>query len=287
MDSARGGGKTRGSLFRRSVQEARSVVRRRCSFLSQDSSGLVFETPHRTSKRSIGALPFDTTKREEIGQSRDDLLLSNHALLARGPKSYFIDMCRHYLCFIVFQLLLVFSLASSFASTTMATRQRTTTNEHQQRVSLLTMRGGSSTPSSSSSSNNSSQDVEAQQQPDAPKTELVLEISPTKRDKRLGPKASPPGFLRKTFPSLPWHKLPDWLTYVRCLAIPALVVSFYAPDRHVETSLLFAVASFTDWLDGYLARRWDITSAFGAFLDPVVRVSKCFTQFCFLIGLLL
>jgi len=29
------------------------------------------------------------------------------------------------------------------------------------------------------------------------------------------------------------------------------------------------VASFTDWLDGYLARRWDITSAFGAFLDPV------------------
>jgi CDP-diacylglycerol--glycerol-3-phosphate 3-phosphatidyltransferase/cardiolipin synthase len=32
---------------------------------------------------------------------------------------------------------------------------------------------------------------------------------------------------------------------------------------------MFAVASFTDWLDGYLARRWDITSAFGAFLDPV------------------
>lgn len=32
---------------------------------------------------------------------------------------------------------------------------------------------------------------------------------------------------------------------------------------------MFAVASYTDWLDGFLARRWDITSSFGAFLDPV------------------
>jgi CDP-diacylglycerol--glycerol-3-phosphate 3-phosphatidyltransferase len=85
----------------------------------------------------------------------------------------------------------------------------------------------------------------------------------------LGPNATPPGALRKTVPGFPWHKLPNWLTYIRCLAIPALVAIFYLPNRHVETSTLFAVASFTDWLDGYLARRWDITSAFGAFLDPV------------------
>jgi len=47
------------------------------------------------------------------------------------------------------------------------------------------------------------------------------------------------------------------------------MVLFELPNRHVETSVLFAVASATDWLDGFLARRWDITSSFGAFLDPV------------------
>jgi CDP-diacylglycerol--glycerol-3-phosphate 3-phosphatidyltransferase len=85
----------------------------------------------------------------------------------------------------------------------------------------------------------------------------------------LGPKAASPGAIRKTVPGFPWHKLPNWLTYIRCLAIPAVVALFYLPNRHVETGCLFAVASFTDWLDGYLARRWDITSPFGAFLDPV------------------
>jgi CDP-diacylglycerol--glycerol-3-phosphate 3-phosphatidyltransferase len=85
----------------------------------------------------------------------------------------------------------------------------------------------------------------------------------------LGPKATSPGAIRKTIPGFPWHKLPNWLTYIRCLAIPVVVALFYLPNRHVETGCLFAVASFTDWLDGYLARRWDITSPFGAFLDPV------------------
>jgi CDP-diacylglycerol--glycerol-3-phosphate 3-phosphatidyltransferase len=89
-------------------------------------------------------------------------------------------------------------------------------------------------------------------------------------DKALfGPKATSPGVIRKAVPGFPWQKLPNWLTYVRCLAIPAVVALFYVPNRHAETASLFAVASFTDWLDGYLARRWDITSAFGAFLDPV------------------
>jgi CDP-diacylglycerol---glycerol-3-phosphate 3-phosphatidyltransferase len=85
----------------------------------------------------------------------------------------------------------------------------------------------------------------------------------------FGPNAPPPGFLRKTFPKIPWHSLPNALTFARCLAIPALVVLFYRPDFHLQTSLVFALASFTDWLDGYFARRWDITSPFGAFLDPV------------------
>ena len=56
------------------------------------------------------------------------------------------------------------------------------------------------------------------------------------------------------------------------MAIPLLVVLYYLPsipNRSVINSLIFAGASITDYLDGYLARRWDITSAFGAFLDPV------------------
>jgi CDP-diacylglycerol--glycerol-3-phosphate 3-phosphatidyltransferase len=64
-----------------------------------------------------------------------------------------------------------------------------------------------------------------------------------------------------------WHKLRTG--YIRCPSNPCVVALFYLPNRHVETGSLFAVASFTDWLDGYLARRWDITSPFGAFLDPV------------------
>mmetsp|Transcript_11963 Transcript_11963/g.34598 ORF Transcript_11963/g.34598 Transcript_11963/m.34598 type:complete len:343 (+) Transcript_11963:156-1184(+) len=86
---------------------------------------------------------------------------------------------------------------------------------------------------------------------------------------KLGPNAPPPGLLRRTFPSFPWHRLPDWLTYTRCIAIPLLMGLFYVPHSNIATGWLFALASFTDWLDGYLARRWDISSAFGAFLDPV------------------
>ena len=85
----------------------------------------------------------------------------------------------------------------------------------------------------------------------------------------LGPNSTSPGFIRRVLPGFPWHRLPNFLTYARCLAIPGLAVVFYRPDFYVETASLFAAASFTDWLDGYLARRWDIVSDFGAFLDPV------------------
>lgn len=83
----------------------------------------------------------------------------------------------------------------------------------------------------------------------------------------------PPGLLRRSLPSFPWHRLPDWLTYARCTAIPILGIVFYYPLSNprisaVLTAALFAFASFTDYLDGYLARRWEITSSFGAFLDP-------------------
>lgn len=61
------------------------------------------------------------------------------------------------------------------------------------------------------------------------------------------------------------------LTLVRIGLIPVLAVWFYLPFSGARSfcALIFAVAAFTDWLDGYLARKLEQTTAFGAFLDPV------------------
>lgn len=104
----------------------------------------------------------------------------------------------------------------------------------------------------------------------------------------LGPNAkSPPGFFRTKFPGLPYHRLPDWLTYARCLAIPAFVALFYSNmsgKSHLYTGTIFAFASVTDWLDGFLARRWDVSTAFGAFLDPVADKLMVSTSLILLAG---
>jgi CDP-diacylglycerol--glycerol-3-phosphate 3-phosphatidyltransferase len=100
----------------------------------------------------------------------------------------------------------------------------------------------------------------------------------------MGPNAAAPGILRKAFPHVAWHRLPNILTYMRCIAIPLLVWLFYRPNSTFETSVLFGFASFTDWLDGYLARRWDITSPFGAFLDPVADKLMVSTSLILLTG---
>lgn len=75
--------------------------------------------------------------------------------------------------------------------------------------------------------------------------------------------------------------IPTMLTWLRILLIPIFVGAFYWPENlhklsampshsvNIFVTAVFAIASFTDWLDGYLARRWHQTSAFGAFLDPV------------------
>lgn len=66
-------------------------------------------------------------------------------------------------------------------------------------------------------------------------------------------------------------KLPLLLTLARVVAIPLVVILLYPHDTtmHHIAAVLFALAAFTDWLDGWLARRWHQTSDFGAFLDPV------------------
>lgn len=65
--------------------------------------------------------------------------------------------------------------------------------------------------------------------------------------------------------------LPIALTWSRIALIPVLVITFYLPwpGTSVACAILFALASLTDWLDGYLARRWHQETALGAFLDPV------------------
>lgn len=65
--------------------------------------------------------------------------------------------------------------------------------------------------------------------------------------------------------------IPTMLTIARIVMIPVLVVCFYLPYKwaNVAAAGLFALASITDWLDGWIARRYHQYSAFGAFLDPV------------------
>ncbi len=70
--------------------------------------------------------------------------------------------------------------------------------------------------------------------------------------------------------------IPNLLTWLRIVLIPVFVAVFYVPDTMLsgsEKNLLgtsiFVVAAITDWFDGYLARKLNQTSSFGAFLDPV------------------
>lgn len=65
--------------------------------------------------------------------------------------------------------------------------------------------------------------------------------------------------------------VPTWLTLARIALIPVLVVVYYLDHRwsNLAATVVFVAASVTDWLDGWIARRYGMTSAFGAFLDPV------------------
>jgi len=65
--------------------------------------------------------------------------------------------------------------------------------------------------------------------------------------------------------------LPNILTLSRIIMIPVFVIIFYLPLQwsYFVSAAIFALAAGTDWLDGYLARRLDQTTPFGAFLDPV------------------
>lgn len=70
--------------------------------------------------------------------------------------------------------------------------------------------------------------------------------------------------------------LPILLTWLRIVAIPLFVAVLYFPEdwlserqANVVSMWIFILAAVTDWADGYLARKWNQTTSFGAFLDPV------------------
>jgi CDP-diacylglycerol--glycerol-3-phosphate 3-phosphatidyltransferase len=70
--------------------------------------------------------------------------------------------------------------------------------------------------------------------------------------------------------------IPTLLTWLRIAAIPLFVAVLYFPEEwltqhqaNIAATTIFIAAAITDWFDGYLARKWNQTSAFGAFLDPV------------------
>ncbi len=70
-----------------------------------------------------------------------------------------------------------------------------------------------------------------------------------------------------------FFNLPTLLTWARIVAIPLIVgvfrLSLEEPDKNLIATVLFIVVALTDWADGYVARRLNMTSSFGAFLDPV------------------
>ena len=72
------------------------------------------------------------------------------------------------------------------------------------------------------------------------------------------------------------RNIPNIITYFRIGLIPCLIIIFYLPDSYLSMSqknfwatAIFILAAISDWLDGFLARKLNQTSSFGAFIDPV------------------
>src|SRR6187455_1371411 len=70
------------------------------------------------------------------------------------------------------------------------------------------------------------------------------------------------------------ERLPNWLTWARLVAVPVVLVLIFIDDGREGTArgwatVIFGVAAATDFLDGYLARRWHVVSSFGKLADPI------------------
>lgn len=80
--------------------------------------------------------------------------------------------------------------------------------------------------------------------------------------------------------------IPNYLTTLRIIAIPIIVISFYYDNSiltHRIGALIFAIASLTDFLDGFLARKYNIISNFGRMLDPIADKLLVVCVLCMLV----
>ena len=90
-------------------------------------------------------------------------------------------------------------------------------------------------------------------------------------------------------------KLPNQLTILRIFMIPVFVILLYLPrgqmiNQHsyvtwLIAAIIFALASITDWLDGFLSRKWHVVSNFGKFADPLADKMLNMTAFALMIWL--
>lgn len=80
--------------------------------------------------------------------------------------------------------------------------------------------------------------------------------------------------------------IPNILTLFRVILIPFFVLAFYLPIEnsfYIAASIFF-IAGVTDYLDGYIARRWNVSSKLGAFLDPVADKIMVITALVMVVG---
>lgn len=82
--------------------------------------------------------------------------------------------------------------------------------------------------------------------------------------------------------------IPNALTLGRILVIPVFILVLSVWDSlasHILAAVLFALASLTDYLDGYLARKWQVVTNFGKFADPMADKILVMTAFIMLVEL--
>jgi cardiolipin synthase (CMP-forming) len=81
------------------------------------------------------------------------------------------------------------------------------------------------------------------------------------------------------------QKIPNYLTIFRVILIPFLLISFYLEKGEIKTisTFIFLIASISDFLDGYLSRKWSVQSRFGAMLDPIADKLLVATALCLII----
>ncbi len=97
----------------------------------------------------------------------------------------------------------------------------------------------------------------------------------------------PSGGCLRYIANMAWN-VPNILTVLRLLSAPALALVFVVLPRPAADWValgLFVAAAATDWCDGYLARRWNQTSRFGAMLDPIADKAMVITALALLVGL--